>query len=107
MEIHAGYCVGESAGRLTSKGTITPEKPGKGYARRGGEWGLSGAYVKTTSSPDHTTVRKEHTILAAGKTANINPAEYLADIFQKLPCSRTSEVDDLIPGRWSPQKKHH
>ena len=36
MEINAGYCVGKSAGRLTSKGTITPEKPGKGYARRGG-----------------------------------------------------------------------
>jgi hypothetical protein len=32
METHAGYCVGESAGRLTSKGTITPEKPGRGYA---------------------------------------------------------------------------
>jgi hypothetical protein len=36
METHAGYHIGKSAGRLTSKGTITPEKPGKGYARRGG-----------------------------------------------------------------------
>ena len=45
-----------------------------------------------------------YTILAACKTANINPAEYLADVFQKLPCRRTSEVDDLIPGRWSPPK---
>jgi hypothetical protein len=36
MEIHAGYHIGKSAGRLTSKGTITPEKPGRGYARRGG-----------------------------------------------------------------------
>jgi hypothetical protein len=44
-----------------------------------------------------------YTILAACNTANINPAEYLADVFQKLPCRRTSEVDDLIPGRWSPQ----
>jgi hypothetical protein len=40
-----------------------------------------------------------YTILAACKTANINPTEYLADVFQKLPCRRTSEVDDLIPGR--------
>jgi len=45
MEIHAGYHIGKSAGRLTSKGTITPEKPGRGYTRRGGEWGSSGAYL--------------------------------------------------------------
>ena len=47
METHAGYCVGESAGRLTSKGTITPEKPGRGYARRGGSGvrrGLTAGY---------------------------------------------------------------
>jgi hypothetical protein len=47
MEIHAGYCVGESAGRLTSKGIITPKMPGRGYARRG-EWGSSGAYDLNT-----------------------------------------------------------
>jgi hypothetical protein len=34
MEIHAEYCVGKSGGKLTSERTITPEKPGRGYARR-------------------------------------------------------------------------
>lgn len=43
-------------------------------------------------------------ILAAYKTADINAAEYLAEIFQKLPYIWISVVDDLIPGRWSPKK---
>jgi hypothetical protein len=47
METHAGYHIGKSAGRLTSKGTITPEKPGKGYARRGGSGVRRGLTIHT------------------------------------------------------------
>lgn len=42
-----------------------------------------------------------YTILAACKTANINPAEYLADVLQKLPIRNVDQVDDLIPGKWA------
>jgi len=42
-----------------------------------------------------------YTILAACKTANINPLEYLADILQKLPTRNVNDVEDLLPGQWT------
>lgn len=42
-----------------------------------------------------------YTILAACKTANINPSEYLADVLQKLPTRNVNEVDDLLPVLWA------
>ena len=42
-----------------------------------------------------------YTILAACKTANINPSEYLADVLQKLPTRNVNEVDDLLPVQWA------
>lgn len=46
-----------------------------------------------------------YTILAACKTADINPLEYLADVLQKLPSRNVHEVDDLIPSQWAHYKK--
>jgi hypothetical protein len=45
-----------------------------------------------------------YTILAACKTANINPVEYLADVLQKLPTRNVNEVVDLIPSQWTAKK---
>ncbi len=46
-----------------------------------------------------------YTILAACKTANINPLEYLADVLQTLPSRNVNEVDDLIPMQWADKNK--
>jgi hypothetical protein len=45
-----------------------------------------------------------YTILAACKSANINPVEYLADVLQKLPTRNVNEVVDLIPSQWTAKK---
>jgi transposase len=42
-----------------------------------------------------------YTILAACKTANINPLKYLADILQKLPTRNVHDVEDLMPSKWA------
>lgn len=42
-----------------------------------------------------------YTILAACKTADINPTEYLADVLQKLPTRKVNNVADLLPVQWA------
>lgn len=42
-----------------------------------------------------------YTILAACKTADINPLEYLADVLHKLPSRNVNDVDDLLPLQWA------
>lgn len=42
-----------------------------------------------------------YTILAACKTANINPLKYLADILQKLPTRNVNDLEDLLPSKWA------
>lgn len=46
-----------------------------------------------------------YTLLAACKTAGINPAEYLADVLQTLPGRNVNDIDDLIPLHWAAQKR--
>lgn len=42
-----------------------------------------------------------YTILAACKTADINPLGYLADVLQNLPARNVNDIDDLLPHQWA------
>jgi hypothetical protein len=42
-----------------------------------------------------------YTILAACKSANINPLDYLADVLQKLPARNVQNINDLLPHLWA------
>jgi transposase len=46
-----------------------------------------------------------YTILAACKAADINPLEYLADVFQNLPTRDINNVDELLPQQWADKKR--
>jgi transposase len=48
----------------------------------------------------HDSAQRD-TILAACKTADINPLEYLADVLHKLPSQNVNDVDDLLPLQWA------
>lgn len=44
-----------------------------------------------------------YTIIQSCRRYGINPQEYLTDVLQRLPSMTTSQVPDLLPGRWKPQ----
>lgn len=42
-----------------------------------------------------------YTILAACKSAQINPIDYLVDVLSTLPSRKVNEIDDLMPNQWA------
>jgi len=46
-----------------------------------------------------------YTLLAACKTADINPLEYLADVLQTLPTRDINNVEDLLPHQWAEKNR--
>jgi transposase len=45
-----------------------------------------------------------YTILAACKSAGINPTTYLADVLRQLPTRKANDLDDLLPDQWAAAK---
>jgi len=46
-----------------------------------------------------------YTTLAACKSADINPLEYLPDVLQTLPTRDIINLDDLLPQQWANKKR--
>lgn len=44
-----------------------------------------------------------YSILVSCRRRGINPAEYLADIFARLPGMKSSELSQIVPARWQKQ----
>jgi len=44
-----------------------------------------------------------YSILVSCRRRGINPAEYLADIFARLPGMKSSELGQIVPARWQKQ----
>ena len=46
-----------------------------------------------------------YSVLASCRRHGVNPAEYLQDIFQRLPKAKTSELKSLTPAAWAKAKR--
>ena len=44
-----------------------------------------------------------YSILISCRRRGLNPQEYLTDVLKRLPSLKTSELIDLVPGRWKPR----
>jgi hypothetical protein len=44
-------------------------------------------------------------VLGSCRRLGINPAEYLQDLFERLPKARTSEIKSLTPAAWLKAKQ--
>jgi transposase len=47
-----------------------------------------------------------YSVLGSCRRLGINPAEYLHDIFERLPKAKTSEVKSLTPAAWLQAKRN-
>jgi transposase len=43
-----------------------------------------------------------YSLLASCKKQQVNPWEYIKDILQRMPATKTSQLRDLLPDRWRP-----
>jgi transposase len=41
-------------------------------------------------------------LIQSAKLNGLNPYGYLKDVLERLPAQRSSEIDALLPHRWSP-----
>lgn len=48
-----------------------------------------------------------YSILISCRRRGINPADYLADIFNRLPTMKANEIPELIPANWKPKPIAH
>ena len=46
-----------------------------------------------------------YSVLGSCRRHAINPAEYLQDVFERLPKAKTSEVPALTPAAWAKAKR--
>jgi len=46
-----------------------------------------------------------YSVLGSCRRHGINPAEYLQDVFERLPKAKTSEVPYLMPAAWAKAKR--
>jgi transposase len=46
-----------------------------------------------------------YSVLGSCRRHNVNPAEYLQDLFERLPKAKTSEVKSLTPAAWAKAKR--
>lgn len=46
-----------------------------------------------------------YSVLGSCRRHGINPAEYLQDVFERLPKAKTSEVTSLTPAAWAKAKR--
>jgi hypothetical protein len=46
-----------------------------------------------------------YSVLGSCRRHGINPAQYLHDIFERLPKAKTSEVKSLTPSAWAKTKR--
>jgi len=46
-----------------------------------------------------------YSVLGSCRRLGINPAEYLQDVFERLPKAKTSEVKSLTPAAWLSAKR--
>jgi hypothetical protein len=46
-----------------------------------------------------------YSILGSCRRLDINPAEYLQDVFERLPKAKTSEIKSLTPAAWARTKR--
>jgi hypothetical protein len=61
---------------------------------------MAGASLQSASASSPATFAPSWSAAAA---RGINPAEYLADIFARLPGMKPSELSQIIPARWQKQ----
>ncbi len=43
-----------------------------------------------------------YSLLASCKKQQVNPWEYIKDILERMPATKTSQLRDLLPDRWRP-----
>jgi len=46
-----------------------------------------------------------YSVLGSCRRHGINPAEYLQDVFERLPKAKTSEVPALTPAAWAKARR--
>ena len=46
-----------------------------------------------------------YSVLGSCRRHGVNPAEYLQDVFERLPKAKTSEVKSLTPAAWAKAKR--
>jgi hypothetical protein len=46
-----------------------------------------------------------YSVLGSCRRHAINPAEYLQDIFERLPKAKTSEIKSLTPAAWAKRRR--
>jgi hypothetical protein len=46
-----------------------------------------------------------YSVLGSCRRLDINPAEYLQDVFERLPKAKTSEIKSLTPAAWAKAKR--
>jgi transposase len=46
-----------------------------------------------------------YSVLGSCRRHGINPAEYLRDLFERLPKAKTSEVKTLTPAAWAKARR--
>ena len=46
-----------------------------------------------------------YSVLGSCRRLGINPAEYLQDLFERLPKAKTSEIKSLTPAAWLKAKR--
>jgi transposase len=56
---------------------------------------------------DHDAAQRAaviYTINASCKALDINPLEYIADVLDRVVVRQLSDIDDLLPWNWKPDK---
>lgn len=43
-----------------------------------------------------------YSILGSCRRRGLNPQEYLTDVLGRLPCTKITEIHELLPGQWTP-----
>lgn len=46
-----------------------------------------------------------YSVLGSCRRHGINPAEYLQDVFERLPKAKTSEIKSLAPAAWAKARR--
>lgn len=46
-----------------------------------------------------------YSLLGSCRRAGVPPLEYLADVFQRLPTMKASQIAELVPSRWAAEQK--
>ena len=47
-----------------------------------------------------------YSVLGSCRRHGLNPAEYLYDVFERLPKAKTSEVKSLTPSAWAKARRN-